>query len=383
MMAMVQVVLVSLLTCMPSAEKVTAILDFRGLSVREAFEKLRNALPAHISIASEVPAELLGREVRLYAEHLSPDQSVRWIARLAGLEAVRTDSGYFVATPDHLDRLGMRPHGVESILIASTSGRAEDRCLLRLDAHQRTLLAGQGAVFWEDAPLTHVSADISRVFGMDMILHPELLAQEGLVAWEKPAATLREVCVCVADQLHASVVVQDGAIWVRPVEPADGERLRESKTLPVDGSHGGTLRVRSEPTSRPAAGGFAAESAGTWPSESASSPNSLGGLVETRRGGDSPAARPVAPASPSSRREPPKVIYRADSSGGFESLAGTRSAPAASHGPPAFPGAARLTVDSSIRDWSAFARHVELATGAPCHLRDFGAGINAWRSTGR
>jgi hypothetical protein len=355
-------------------ERVTTVVDLRGVSVREAFDKLSEALKERIIIAREVPAEIMERDIRLHTEHLSPEQSVRWVARLVGLQAVRTKEGYYVATAVHLAKLGTPLQGTERVLLSGASASAPEDSSVGTSTDQRIreLANRHGPIFWQDTPLSRVSADVSRVFNVDLIFHPDVLGSESLLDWEQPDTSLQGTCDLLAHELKAAIEFRDGALWVRPVGLREIAEMPASAPTPADAQP--TVLAELQPGPKV-----------STPSGSQTQPaHDVGSSVPHENRPVTQQRTTVAELSPRpttqpthARSESPRVIYSADGSGSPKGAmhpirSSVRDEPPSrtQESVRSLPG--HLSVDSSIRDWSALARHVEMATGGPCRVRESG-----------
>ncbi len=376
---LLNVVIGSLLavTTAPATERVSTKIEFRGTMVRQALEKLGDALQERVIISRQVPSELLDRDIRLRTEYLTPEQAVRWVARLADLEAIHTKEGFYVALSAQLREMSLPLEGTQRVLLALPGSGAKPslESEARRSPELRELLARTGPVFWHDTPLSRVSADVARIFGIDLIVHDQIVEEGLLVEWEQPQASLAMTCDRLAEVLGAAVEHRDGAIWIHPPDPAVAiEPPPPAATQPAPAeamaSAGPPAVDESIPTTRPAER-----------ERVLSLPEPVPAAVTT-----APAAAPTASPSPPLAPLPSPVSPRADT-------VASRPSPSSSLPPevPASPPVAvpvklpvlpevsapakaipvpqgRLKVDTSIRDWPSFARHLETATGWGCQL---------------
>lgn len=196
-------------------------VDWRGLPLRRVLNQLAQAAGTPYRLDDEAPPGALDRRVRLFAAHLTARQAFRWAARLAGLEAVVREDLVWIAPPRKLPRIWRLTGG--SAL--EPPGWKE-----RLEAlNQR-----RESVAWIDTPLSGVARDLSRRFGIDVVFHPDILAEEPLLHLEIPDASLERIRTALQDQLQARTALMDGALWVAPSDvELDEPATRPSLTSPA------------------------------------------------------------------------------------------------------------------------------------------------------
>jgi type II secretory pathway component GspD/PulD (secretin) len=205
-------------------------VDWRGTSLRSVLDDLSRHLGLAYVIDSAAPQEALDQRLRLQADHLTRQQALRWAARLAGLEAVVRDDTIFIASPDRLPRLWR----LSATPATSPAG---------LDQFQ-ALEQTRASITWIDAPLSSIGRDVSANFGIDVVFHRELLAEEGLVHLESAEASLATIRQAMEAQLKTKVYMYDGAVWVVPeavspdvpaTQPSAVQSLPAAPDRPVPG----------------------------------------------------------------------------------------------------------------------------------------------------
>jgi hypothetical protein len=191
-------------------------VDWRGVPLRAVLDSLSKDLETPYVVDAAVPAEAMDQRLRLFAARLTGGQAFRWAARLGGLAAVVRDGAVLIAPPASLPRLWR--------LVAElpSTGPAEQERLLAIDQ-------ARASITWIDAPLSSIGRDVSANLGIDMIFHPRVLAQEGLVHLEASQASLNTIRQALEEQLKTRTQIYDGALWVVPDDlPADTPATRPS-----------------------------------------------------------------------------------------------------------------------------------------------------------
>jgi hypothetical protein len=177
-------------------------LDLRGVPLSQALPELATRLEVPYILDASVDEAAMGRPIRMSARHLSGEQAFRWLARLADLQAVLVDGTFLVATPDRLPAVWRVAR--DSTGAADTATRPQ-----RID------------LSWIDAPPSRVAADVAEHYGIDVVFHPDVLAEGGQrVHAERSQASVNDICAVLADQLGAQVELLDGAVWVHPATGA-------------------------------------------------------------------------------------------------------------------------------------------------------------------
>lgn len=175
-------------------------IEWQGLAFEDALHELAGRLDLPYILDASVPSETAQTRIRLTAKHLDGRQALRWLARSAGLDAVVMDDSILMARPDRLPEAWRWHEGTKGGESANWSS-LKDRT---------------AAVDWVDAPLSVVIRDLPRLFSVDLVVHPEVLAKEILIHLQSPNSTLESVCGELAKSLDAEVGLYDGVIWARP-----------------------------------------------------------------------------------------------------------------------------------------------------------------------
>ena len=194
-------------------------VDWRGVAFGEVVAELAGRLDVPYVLDVSVTPEDLARPVRLRVEHLTGGEVFVWLARSAGLEAVHRQGAFLLARPERLP-LSWRARPWPGMAAVSSARLAA--------ARQRRI-----DVQWLDAPLSQVAADVRRGFGLDLIAHPDVLAEQALVTHTGQQMALAGVCEILAEQFGARVDVVEGVIWIRPA--GVGGIVRMVASRPVGG----------------------------------------------------------------------------------------------------------------------------------------------------
>jgi len=221
-------------------------VDWRGATLGEALAELAPRLEVPYILDVSVDAAALNRRVRMSASHLTGAQAFRWLARSAGLEAALVDGTFLIAAEDRLPAVWR-----------STGTGGGNRRPSGDDGRWRLVQERRADLRWIDSPLSGVARDISAAFGVDVVFHQAILADQPLVGLEASQVGFDRVRQALAGQLAARVEYVDGAVWVRP-------RNHSSSRLPSSRpwSDGGQPRAStSGPLTQPVRIG---PSAGTW-----------------------------------------------------------------------------------------------------------------------
>ncbi len=182
-----------LAACLAAPTTQPVEVDLRGEAVGAAIAELAGRLETTCVLDESLDRSAWTAPVRFYARHLTGEQALRWLARLAELEAVRADGILLITRPR------------ETVEPAAVADR-------HVQAAWAALATRTGTVKWVDAPLSRVARDVAEAFGVDLIPHPSLLAASLLVDQESESATLAEVCRALEEQLSARALYLDGAI---------------------------------------------------------------------------------------------------------------------------------------------------------------------------
>jgi len=213
-------------------------LDCRGVPFSQALPRLAEQLNLPYILDPSVTPDLAQTRIRMFAAHLSGQQAIRWLARSAGLEAVIIEGTILIAKPERLPRAWRYREPVTTWTskgVPGTSRPSQDTTRLRKARDKRA------NVNWIDKPLSGVLRDVSHNFGVDIVVHPTIMATQPLLQFEQAQADLDTVCDALAQQLNARLIYIDGAFWARPRK---GKHAQETQPA--------TSRTSGSPTYRPA-----------------------------------------------------------------------------------------------------------------------------------
>lgn len=174
-------------------------VEWQGLPFEEALREVVGRLDLPYILDASVTPEAAKTRIRLLTTHLDGRQTLRWLARSAGLDAVVIDGTILVARSERLPDAWRWRQG------PSDEG-----------ANWPGLKERTAAVDWVDVPLSVVIRDVPRLFSVDLVVHPDVLAKENLVHFQSPDSTLESVCSELVKNLDAEVGFYDGVIWARP-----------------------------------------------------------------------------------------------------------------------------------------------------------------------
>lgn len=183
---------------LPGALDQACPVEFRGARLTDALGTLSGKLGVTYVFGGGLQPAVMEKEIRLTATHLTGQQAFRWLARLAGLEAVLVDGAFLIAPAKDLP----------------TVWCAEWRS--RPDTTWQAARTRRADIRWQDTPPARVAADISAGFGIDVIFHSDLLEEPPLVELQLAGATLEAVRESLAKQIGAVVEPFDGALYVHP-----------------------------------------------------------------------------------------------------------------------------------------------------------------------
>lgn len=195
-MSCLPLLLTAITLTMPAGLDQPCPVDFRGVRAADALGTLSRRTGVTYVVAAGLESVVLAREVRLTASHLTGPEAFRWVARLAGAEAVLVDNTFLIARPDCLPRVWRTPAG----------DRTNIRCTAARSRHAN--------IHWQDTPPARIAADVAAEFGIDVIFQPELLEDAPLIEAEIPGASLDTVIQALSDRLSAKVEPLDGALWI-------------------------------------------------------------------------------------------------------------------------------------------------------------------------
>lgn len=173
-------------------------VDWRGIPLQLVLEEISGETRWPVILDAAVQREQMDQRLRAQASHLTGWQALRWAARLAGLEAVRLEDAILVGPPSRLPVTWRR-------LSASSAEAPPPPPDRRVD------------VDWLDSPLSAVAREVSSGLGVDVLFHPEILAEQRLVQLQAAQTPLDAIRGELERQLDARTEFIEGAVWVVPV----------------------------------------------------------------------------------------------------------------------------------------------------------------------
>ena len=212
---------------------------------------------------------------------------------------------------------------------------------------------------------------------MDVIYHPDVLAEPELVTMSRQDVDVAQVAAALADQLHATVEFLDGALWVHPTPRAAS--AEKSTAAPAAPKRSGASRpaevVAVTPPDR--------LDDGTAPKEAEEEPASPGSQRRPRAGMSPPSPRPPGCGrSPATRPAPAPVAVEQPPTPPVAKEPPPRPAPAVAEEPkrapepPATPPASLekaldkpMVLDRSVGNWQELAGRVRQAGGIGCTIQ--------------
>ena len=184
----------------PSSLDAPCPVDWQGVPLTQAVDELADRLGLTCVLDASVSADVAGQRVRLVACHLTGRQALSWLARWAGLEVGMAETTAVLAPPGRLPAVWRR--------FAMSRPASDD------DRHLAALLARRAKFGCVDAPLSLVARQVADRFNVDLIFHPDLLAEQKLIQVAPADRSLEDFCRIVADQLQAKRAYLDGAFWI-------------------------------------------------------------------------------------------------------------------------------------------------------------------------
>lgn len=187
-------------------------VDWRGIPVSEAVRELARRLSTPYILDSSVTDEMMARSVRFTAGHLNGRQAFRWTVRVAGLEAAFVEGTAMIAQPERLPLVWRKASAA-----TNEGGQAETSPAAGAAAGQwQSAMAQKADLAWVDVPLSRVTRDISERFGIDVIFHPRIVADQPLIRLQGEQLGLAAVREALGTQLAVESQYDDGVLWVEP-----------------------------------------------------------------------------------------------------------------------------------------------------------------------
>jgi hypothetical protein len=224
-------------------------LDVRGEKVEAVVQRIAAFITEPIILDTQISEEHLNARVRLYAEHLTLYEQLRWMSRLADLEAVRVDNGILIAQRERIP-LAWRvaaysrrePPDPESIVGAAEGADESDAKRKRsfevtirpvtpvttLPATQPIATqpgererAGEEEATWLDVPWSRLTRIAARRLGVDLIVSRSVLDEQPLVSLPEEPTDWRKLNQMLESELDVEVTWLDGGFWVHPPSEPD------------------------------------------------------------------------------------------------------------------------------------------------------------------
>lgn len=228
------------LTVEPSGLRQVYPLDLQGESFRRVLTDLTQKMGLEYTLEVAVDDTFEDRPIRLYAQHLTGAQLIRWVTRLAGQEAVLIDQMLVIAAPEQMpvwwrlqghiaagDTGSLWPDQIRSDDRPSSQPTTMPQKLSNKNARGISTplpLADYGrwpkqpsravAIDWLDAPLSRVARDISDQYGIDVVIDHAVRKDQPLVLLQASEILLDSVLARLQDQLGFCIDYWDGAIWL-------------------------------------------------------------------------------------------------------------------------------------------------------------------------
>lgn len=171
----------------------------------------------HAASASGLPClfdeslahEVLNRPIRFESAYLSPPQVLRWLARLAGAGVIRVHDRYVIGRPETW------PGAWQAVWAASGRG----------DEPQGLASREPADLAWVDYPLGAAVAEIRRLWRVDVLIEPAVVAGQDLLNLSRRGIECREALSSIATQCGSEWVAFDGAVaigrraWITAIAP--------------------------------------------------------------------------------------------------------------------------------------------------------------------
>lgn len=174
-------------------------MDWRSTPFSQAVHELAAKLNLAYVLDESVSTELAQTPVRFMADHLTGREALRWLARWVGVEAVVMGETVYLAPPGRL------PRAWEHDLLDPSAGQIGR-------ARWEQALTRRADITWIDAPLSLVARNISKEYGIDLILPPDVLAGHDLVQIERLQIGLEDLCEALGTALGTQLGYSDGVV---------------------------------------------------------------------------------------------------------------------------------------------------------------------------
>ena len=198
-----------MLAAVPPACLAGPAVQYRGMTLRQAIVQAASASGLPFLFDENLSQELLDRPIRFESQYLTPPQVLRWLARLAGVGAIRVHDRYVIGRPETW------PGAWQAIWASSGRG----------DEPQGLSSRDTADLAWVDYPLGAAVAEIRRLWRVDVIVEPAVVARQDLLNLSRRSIECREAVSSVATQCSSEWAAFDGAVaigrrqWITAIAP--------------------------------------------------------------------------------------------------------------------------------------------------------------------
>lgn len=199
----------SLLIAVSPAAPAAPAVRYRGITWREAMVQAASDSGLPCLFDENLPQEVLNRPIRFESAYLSPPQVLRWLARLPGAAVIRVHDRYLIGRPEAW------PGAWQAVWASSGRG----------DEPQGLFSRDTADLAWVDYPLGAAVAEIRRLWRVDVIVEPAVLARQDLLNLSRRGIECREALLSIATQCGGEWAAFDGAVaigrrpWITSIAP--------------------------------------------------------------------------------------------------------------------------------------------------------------------
>ena len=213
-------------------------IDWRDTRLSDAIRQLSDRLGVPYVLDSSVTDAMLDKQVRFAAAHLSGRQAFRWTVRVADLDAILVNGAMLIAEPERVPQI-WQSLGTDGSNRGSESGQGGISSPITPPAWSQAAEVRRADLDWVEAPLSLVAHEVSVKFGVDLVFHPAILAEEPHIRLKGTGFDLKMVRKIFIEQMKASCRYDDGVLWV---EPGSANKATDSRpaielaaTMPAGG----------------------------------------------------------------------------------------------------------------------------------------------------
>ena len=213
-----------------------------GAAWQDAVAEVAAELGVSYVIAPGLDHRVRHQGVRLQTEHLTGEQVLRWLARLADVAAIPVGDHYLFGIPNEWPALWQ--------------AHWQRRCGPAAVGDPK--LSRRASIEWADQPLSAAIAEIRRTYGLDVIVDPAIFEQQQLLTLSARDVRGEELIGQMATELGAGHAFADGALMVgRPawVSRCLGQPAGGSEPTPPPRQEGSGLAAPIEAAQAHSAGG--------------------------------------------------------------------------------------------------------------------------------